>query len=126
MLRTKNFKSKNTFKTYGFLLKPFFAWMRDKKIENLAKILFPLADRVILTRFPYHKAADPEDVLEKAEDFKERIYLEPDVEIAVNMALKEASSGGAILVAGSLFLVGELKKVFPQNRDGLRDERSKW
>lgn len=110
-----------------FVPKPLiliFAVMRDKKIENLAKILFPLADRVILTRFPYHKAADPEDILEKAGDFQERICLEPNVDRAMNVALEEVSSGGAILVAGSLFLVGELKKVFPQNHDERQDERS--
>lgn len=99
-----------------FVPKPLtliFAVMRDKKINNLANILFPFADRVILTRFPYHKAASPEDILENAADFRDKIYLEPDVEKAVNMALKEASKGGAVLVAGSLFLVGELKKIFP-------------
>jgi dihydrofolate synthase/folylpolyglutamate synthase len=98
-----------------FVPKPLiliFAVMRDKKIESLARILFPLADRVILTRFPYHKAADPDDVLGEAVDFKDRISLEPDVEKAVNTALKKIPSGGAILVAGSLFLVGELKKIF--------------
>jgi dihydrofolate synthase/folylpolyglutamate synthase len=99
-----------------FVPKPIsliFAVMRDKKVENLANILFPLAEKVILTRFPYHKAAEPEDVLEKARNFQDRICLEPDVERAVNIALKEATTKGAVLVAGSLFLVGELKKIFP-------------
>ncbi|MFC2165129.1 bifunctional folylpolyglutamate synthase/dihydrofolate synthase [Acidobacteriota bacterium] len=99
-----------------FVPKPLtliFAVMRDKKIGNLANILFPLAERVILTRFPYHKAADPEDVLEKAQAYQDRIYLEPDVEMAVKIALEEATTGGAVCVAGSLFLVGELKKIFP-------------
>jgi dihydrofolate synthase/folylpolyglutamate synthase len=106
-----------------FVPKPLilvFAVMRDKKIENLANILFPLADRVILTRFPYHKAASPEDISDSAVNFRERICLEPDVEKAVNRALNEASTGGSILVAGSLFLVGELKKIFPQNRNDVR------
>jgi dihydrofolate synthase/folylpolyglutamate synthase len=92
-----------------------FAVMRDKKVEDLANILFPLAERVILTKFPYHKAAKPEDILEKAPDFQDRICLEPDVGRAVKIALKEASMEGTVLVAGSLFLVGELKKIFPSS-----------
>jgi dihydrofolate synthase/folylpolyglutamate synthase len=99
-----------------FVPKPLtlvFAVMRDKKIEDLSNILFPLADRVIVTRFPYHKASAPEDVLGKAEGFRERILLEPDVKKAMNLALEAASSEGAVLVAGSLFLVGELKKILP-------------
>jgi len=101
-----------------FVSKPLilvFAVMRDKKIANLANILFPLAERVILTRFPYHKAAEPEDVLEEARGFQDRIYLEPDVEKAVKVALEKASPEGTVLVAGSLFLVGELKKIFPES-----------
>jgi len=35
------------------------------------------------------------------------------VEKAVNIALKTVSAGGTVLAAGSLFLVGELKKLFP-------------
>jgi len=99
-----------------FVPKPLiliFAVMKDKKMGNLASILFPLAARVILTRFPYHKAAEPEDILEKARDFEDRILLEPDVKRAVKIALEEASMEGAVCVAGSLFLVGELKKIFP-------------
>jgi len=99
-----------------FVPKPLiliFAVMKDKKMGNLASILFPLAARVILTRFPYHKAAEPEDILEKAKDFQDRILLEPDVKRAVKIALEEASTEGAVCVAGSLFLVGELKKIFP-------------
>ncbi len=92
-----------------------FAVMRDKKVEDLANILFPLAERVILTKFPYHKAAKPEDILEKAQDFQDRICFEPDVGRAVKIALKEASMEGTVLVAGSLFLVGELKKIFPSS-----------
>lgn len=98
-----------------FVPKPLiliFAVMRDKKIADLANILFPLADRVILTRFPFHKAAEPEDVLEKAQGFRDRILLEPDVARAVKIALEEASMEGTVCAAGSLFLVGELKKIF--------------
>ena len=101
-----------------FVPKPLtliFAVMRDKNIEHLANILFPLADKVILTRFPFHKVAEPEDVLEKAQDFQDRILLEPDVDRAVKIALEETSTEGAICVAGSLFLVGELKKIFPSS-----------
>jgi dihydrofolate synthase/folylpolyglutamate synthase len=104
-----------------FVPKPLvliFAVMRDKKITNLANILFPLAEKIILTRFPYHKAAEPEDVLEKAENFQDRICLEPDVGKALNRALETVSAQGAVLAAGSLFLVGELKKLFPASGNG--------
>lgn len=97
-----------------FLIPPIilvFAAMRDKKIEKIADILFPSADKVILTRFPYFRAANPEELREKAYRHKHRIILEPEVRRAYTLALKMAGSGGTILIAGSLFLVGEIKRI---------------
>jgi dihydrofolate synthase/folylpolyglutamate synthase len=88
-----------------------FASMRDKNIEKIADILFPIFEKVILTRFPYFRAANPEELKEKALRHKHRLILEPDVEQAYKLALKLAGPEGTVLVAGSLFLVGEIKKV---------------
>ncbi|MBN1224283.1 MAG: hypothetical protein JXB23_13635, partial [Candidatus Aminicenantes bacterium] len=91
-----------------------FAVMRDKKIEDMVRILFPCAKKVIITRFPYYKAAVPEDVAAKAPKFRDRILVEPDLDKAVAAALEEAAPDGVVLAAGSLFLAGELKKRFPK------------
>jgi dihydrofolate synthase/folylpolyglutamate synthase len=88
-----------------------FAAMRDKKIEKIADILFPLSEKVILTRFPYFRAATPEELREKAIRHKHRIILEPDVKRAYTLALKMAGPEGTVLIAGSLFLVGEIKRM---------------
>jgi len=87
-----------------------FAVMRDKKIAKIADILFPLAEKIILTCFPYFRAAKPEDIRDAVQSFKNRMILEPDVKKALDLALKSAGSRGCVLVAGSLFLVGEIKK----------------
>lgn len=98
----------------NFLAPPLilvFAAMRDKKIEKIADILFPLFGKVILTRFPYFRAATPEELKDKALHHTSRLILEPDAERAYKLALKMAGSEGTIMVAGSLFLVGEIKKI---------------
>jgi dihydrofolate synthase/folylpolyglutamate synthase len=89
-----------------------FAVMRDKNVEKMSEILFPLAHKVICTKFPYFKAAAPEDIQSRAFRFQGRIIIQPDVRKAVQTALQAASPDGAVLVAGSLFLVGEIKKIF--------------
>lgn len=94
-----------------------FAIMRDKKIERVADILFPLAKEIILTCFPYYRAASPEEIRQRAARFQGRIVLEPDVKKAVRLALQKSGPQGAVLAAGSLFLVGEIKKIF--GRSGL-------
>jgi len=88
-----------------------FAAMRDKKIENIADILFPLFEKVILTCFPYFRAATPEELREKTLRHERHLILEPDVEQAYRLARKMAGPEGTVLIAGSLFLVGEIKRI---------------
>jgi dihydrofolate synthase/folylpolyglutamate synthase len=90
-----------------------FASMRDKKIESMADILFPLADKVIVTQFPYYRAADPKEIQARSIKYQDKIILEPDVRRAVRLSLREVKNQQPVVIAGSLFLVGEVKKQFP-------------
>jgi dihydrofolate synthase / folylpolyglutamate synthase len=87
------------------------AAMRDKAIGGLTEILFPAVDGIVLTRFPYFRAADPEDIAASSPEFSDRIHLEPDPALALRRAVEDAGPSGTVVVAGSLFLVGEIKKV---------------
>ena len=89
-----------------------FAVMRDKEIEKIADILFPLAEKVILTRFPYFKAASPDDIEAKIPKYQDRIIKEPDPLNALKLAIHRAGSDGCVVIAGSLFLVGAIKKMY--------------
>ncbi len=93
-----------------------FALMRDKKIEQIAEALFPLTEKVILTRFPYFRAASPKELYTKTQKYQEKIVIESDVYKAVRRAVGDAKEQKTVVIAGSLFLVGEVKKLFP---DGL-------
>ncbi len=84
--------------------------MRDKEIAKIASILFPLAKKIILTRFPYFRAALPEEIKKQAQGFQDRIVLEPNINKAIDKALRSAGPHGCVLAAGSLYLVGEFKK----------------
>jgi dihydrofolate synthase/folylpolyglutamate synthase len=87
-----------------------FGIMNDKDISGLVRILFPLAGKIILTKFPYERAAEPQNVLRKARRFAGRMAIEPDPERAYRLALAEARRRkGCVLVTGSLFLVGNIK-----------------
>jgi dihydrofolate synthase/folylpolyglutamate synthase len=90
-----------------------YASMRDKKIEMIADILFPLSRMVILTRFPFFKGASPEEIKGRVSKFENRLFLEPDPKKALLTALENAARDDCILVTGSLYIVGEIKKFFP-------------
>jgi dihydrofolate synthase/folylpolyglutamate synthase len=97
-----------------------FGVMNDKDISGLARILFPLARKIILTKFPYNRAAEPEDILRQARRFAGRMVIEPDPERAYLLALDEARRRrGCLLVTGSLFLVGEVRALLARTRDNV-------
>ncbi len=89
-----------------------FGIMKDKDIRKVAGLLFPLAETIFLTSFPYKRAASPRRIKVLAGDMGRRAIIEPDPKKAVRKALALTPDWGSILVTGSLFLVGEVKKHF--------------
>lgn len=87
-----------------------FDSMKDKDIGAIAASLFPLARTVVLTRVPMARAAEPEDVLRLWKGRRDNILVEPDIGKALALAEGLAGARTPVLAAGSLFLVGEIKK----------------
>jgi dihydrofolate synthase/folylpolyglutamate synthase len=88
-----------------------FAVMKDKDIRTMAGRLFPQVRTVILTQVPNKRSALPAEILESVPEFKDKILLQPDVTKAVCLALAESAGRTPVVIAGSLFLVGEVKKL---------------
>jgi dihydrofolate synthase/folylpolyglutamate synthase len=84
-----------------------FGAMRDKAISEMAEILFPLAERVVATRPGNPRSASPEEIRHAAS----RTGAEIEMIAEVGSALQYARSGGAaqtaIVITGSIYLVGE-------------------
>ncbi len=97
-----------------FVLPPvifIFGMMKDKNIRRVADLLFPFARRVILTSIPYSRAASPAEIWLKARKYGRKITLEPDLDKALDIGRRQAGRKGTVIVTGSLFLVGEAKKI---------------
>ncbi len=88
-----------------------FGAMKDKELGAMTRILFPIASKIVLTRVPYKRSADPEDLLAAAPRFKGRVLLEPDTRKAVELALAGSRGKMPVVIAGSLFLIGEVKRL---------------
>jgi dihydrofolate synthase/folylpolyglutamate synthase len=85
-----------------------FGAMRDKSIEEIAGVLFPLADDLVLTAPANPRALRPEALAELAG----RGEIAATVTKAIDLARARASADDAILIAGSLFLAGEARAIF--------------
>lgn len=86
-----------------------FASMKDKDIEAMTAELFSLPDKIILTKVDERRGAS-EGRLKAAVARGEMIYC-VDVEEAFAKALAITPANGLICVAGSLYLVGAVKKL---------------
>jgi dihydrofolate synthase / folylpolyglutamate synthase len=87
-----------------------FGAMRDKRIAAMAAALFPLARRVVLTSVDVARAARPEEIARRAGAAARGAVLEPDPGRALRRARRLTPRGGVLVVAGSLYLVGEVLK----------------
>ena len=88
-----------------------FAMLKDKAVARSAEVLFPRPETIILTSIPSPRAALPEEILKAAPRFRSKIAIEPDLRSAIARARALAGPRGSVLIAGSLYLVGEVKKL---------------
>ncbi len=90
-----------------------FAAMQDKQLEEMGALIFPLADRLILTSIDSPRTADPDVLLEIAQRHlqSERIAFADSADEAMRLALDQTPETGVVCVTGSLYLIGELRPI---------------
>jgi dihydrofolate synthase/folylpolyglutamate synthase len=86
-----------------------FTAMRDKDTSAILRVLLPEIDALVVTRSSNLRSADPDDLARAARDLAPSIplYIEPSIDRAVDLAWARSSR---IVVAGSIFLLGDLMK----------------
>jgi dihydrofolate synthase/folylpolyglutamate synthase len=92
--------------------------MRDKAINEISEILFPLAERVIATRADNPRSATPDQIREAAARTHTDIDLSEDVTAAVERARTLARPDGIVVVTGSIYVVGEAMRALGVPSDG--------
>jgi dihydrofolate synthase / folylpolyglutamate synthase len=95
---------------YGKLIVVWGA-MVDKDLNRTVPLIAALADQIILTRPAWQRAAEPVQLLAcLSEDLQGKAILVSDVIEALLMAEKAATQQDIIVVAGSLYLIGAVRK----------------
>jgi dihydrofolate synthase/folylpolyglutamate synthase len=84
-----------------------FAAMRDKAVQEMAEILFPIAEQVIVTKVANPRAATTSELRQAASHTGAPLYEEQTVATALARAREISKPQGVIVVTGSIFLVGE-------------------
>ncbi len=85
--------------------------MKDKRIDEMASRLVPLADEVIVTRARLDRACSPQVLAEKARAWCGRVSVAESVAESLARARELAAPGDLIFLTGSLYCVGEAFEV---------------
>ena len=90
-----------------------FGAMRGKDVAALTQLLFPRCARIVLTQPENSRALTYQDLLAVLpEDFKKQnVFICDRVSNAIDIAETVTPDDSIILVTGSLYLVGEVKKI---------------
>ena len=84
-----------------------FGAMGDKAIQEMAEILFPIAEQVVVTHVNNPRAATLDELMQAGVRTGAQLHAAQSVPAAMAKAIELAEPQGVIVVTGSIFLVGE-------------------
>jgi dihydrofolate synthase/folylpolyglutamate synthase len=96
--------------------------MRDKAVDEIAGLLFPRAESVILTEPRQPRAITAPLLAEMTGHLATRAAIVRDPAEALEQAIEMAGSDDAIFATGSLYLVGDLRSYW--SKRGRKENRS--
>jgi dihydrofolate synthase/folylpolyglutamate synthase len=90
-----------------------FGVMRDKAMQEMTEILFPIAEHVIVTHADNPRSASADEILQAAARVAGGTKIEEaaDVASALEQARTVAGTSGLVVVTGSIYIVGEAMRI---------------
>jgi dihydrofolate synthase/folylpolyglutamate synthase len=96
-----------------------FSCLRDKPVGEMARILFPFFDHVILAPIHSARAASIESLEAAARAVGASARSAGSVREALQLA-QEGAPGGMVVVSGSVYLVGEARSLLGSESGGIK------
>jgi len=91
-----------------------FGVLSDKDYGSMLKRLAPLADRLLITRPDTSRGMPAVDVASAARRYRNEVEIVENGHNALKRALAIAQKNDLICVTGSLYLVGEIKRMYSE------------
>lgn len=87
----------------------------DKEVNSILNELVPLADEIIITEANNPRKLEAEKLADIIKSFNKEYFIEKDIKKAVIKALDKAEEDDLILFSGSLYLIGDVRKIIMNN-----------
>ncbi len=94
-----------------------FGCLRDKAFQEMAQILFPIFDRVVLTPVDSPRSAAVEDLLAVAKTLGVPACTASSPQAGLEEAARQTPPGGLLVCAGSVYLIGALRDSLVETQD---------
>ena len=85
--------------------------LQDKDVKAVLEDLIPLANKVIATRPDNPRAMRAADLAEQLKMFGKETHFYEDIKEAIKTAIEITKQDEAIIFAGSLYMIGEVRKI---------------
>lgn len=89
--------------------------MQDKQLEKVAEALSPIAGSVVCTQVNWPRAASAAAL---KQIYGDKAHAEPDIKKAFELARSIAGEDGVVIVAGSIYLAGDVRNMLMPFDDG--------
>lgn len=99
----KYFKYRNLYLIFGVL--------KDKEVEKMVEVISPIAKKMICLTPNNERAEDIKLLLEIVKKYNVNCISETDYEMAIKTSLKWSGQKDLILVCGSLYMIGDMRKI---------------
>ncbi len=86
--------------------------LKDKEHDKSLKIILPIANTFIATEPISDRALSARELGKEAKKYIENVKIEASIIKAIEIAKKEYTEDSVICIAGSLYLIGEVLKLF--------------
>ena len=84
------------------------AMLKDKEYKKCIETIAPAVDTFIATQANNPRKATADEIAEVAGMYIEKVYSEPDINKAVNLAKSISNDDSIICICGSLYLLGDV------------------
>lgn len=85
--------------------------LKDKQIDDMVKILSNLADRIITVQVNNYRSSSSDYLTDSFKKYTDSVENINDYKTAYEKALSYANEDDLVLIAGSLYLIGDLRKI---------------
>lgn len=90
--------------------------LKDKDVDSMIKAITTLADEVVVTEVNSPRKMDVDELANKIRKYNENIIVEKNIETALEKTLEIANSDDIIVFSGSIYLIGDVRKLFLANK----------